>query len=359
MKKFLPYLLLLTIGIFAFNLIADRLTPYTDNARIKAVVIPVVPQVSGYISNVVARNYDSIPKGSTIFQIDTAPYEIALQTAQAELETALQAQSVNAAEIAIAQSNVVQAQASYSNTKLQLQRLVELNNSGLSTQSEVDDKRSELEQSKQRLESAKSLLIKSNRAFGSNGADNPSIKLALAKLERAKLELEWTNVKAPSNGALVDLRVSEGNFAKANEPVMTFISKEELWIDAYFTENNLGHLTIGDSVDIALDSHPGKVFSGKVTSLNIGASSQIFNISSKNNVGLPPIPRRIGWMRDPQRFPVRIAFNEHENKSFKSDILLRFNGQADIIVYTKKSNRLFNTFAQAWISALSYLSYAY
>lgn len=347
------------MGVFAVNLAADRLTPYTDNARIKAIMIPVIPQVSGYISNVLVENYSSIIGGSTIFQIDPSPYEIELQAAQAEFEQTVQELEINAAEVAIAKSNVIKSEIAFNNTQIQFKRVRNLRSSGLVSQSALDDKKSELNQAQKLLDAAKSNLEKSKKKLGSNGLDNPKIKEALAKLERAKLNLEWTNIKAPSNGTVVDLKVMKGTYAKATQPVMTFISGEDIWIDAYFTENNLGHIKIGDRVDIVLDAHPGEIFSGKVASLNVGVSSELFKLGPSSNSGLPSVPRMTGWMRDPQRFPVRIAIDGHKNTDLKSNISLRLNGQADIIVYTRESNSFFDALAKAWINTLSYLSYAY
>lgn len=359
MKKFLPYLLLFTMGVFSINLIADRLTPYTNNARVKAIMIPVTPQVSGYISTMAVSNYDEISKGATIFQIDPLPYEIAVRSAEAELEQTIQDLGVNAASVAIAQSNAVKARVSYKNIGVQFERVQELRAKGLVSQASVDDKRSELSQSKQLLDVANSTLKRSKEELGINGLENPKVKGALAALEIAKLNLEWTTLIAPSKGTIVDLKVSEGTFAKATEPVMTFISGEDIWIDTFLTENNLGHISIGDKVDVVLDAHPGEVFSGKVASLNAGVSSETFNFGSASTVGLPSVPRMTGWMRDPQRFPVRVVLDDPKAGSLNSSVLLRLNGQADIIIYTKESNEFFDALAKVWISILSYLSYAY
>ena len=142
--------------------------------------------------------------------------------------------------------------------------------------------------------------------------------------------------------------------------MMTFISSEQVWIDAYFTENNLGNIAIGDRAEVVLDAHPGQVFNGKVVSLNSGASSSPFSFSTNSaRSTLPTTPRMSGWMRDPQRFPVRIVLQGHEQQRVNDNVQFRFNGQADIVVYTHSSNEWFNALAQVWMRFISYLSYAY
>jgi hypothetical protein len=63
-------------------------------------------------------------------------------------------------------------------------------------------------------------------------------------------------------------------------------------------------------------------------------------------------------MRDPQRFPVRIAMTGYEVGSEVHDIRRMMNGQADIIVYTGE-NGFLNALGAAWIRLMSVISYAY
>ena len=139
---------------------------------------------------------------------------------------------------------------------------------------------------------------------------------------------------------------------------MTFISSDDVWIDAFYTENNLGNIKLGDEVSVVLDAHPGQVFKGYVSSLNPGANASLFNFGNSESQ-LPTTPRMSGWMREPQRFPVRIRLAEHMAFKDNSDILFRFNGQADVVIYSQESNGLMNYLAKLWIYFLSYVSYAY
>ena len=163
-------------------------------------------------------NYQEINQQQTLLQIDSTPYSLAVQQAQAELEQAVQAVGVNAAEVQIAQSNLVKAQVELSNTQLQTERIVELHSRGLVPQSSVDDIRTELDQAQQILGAQRAALMKSEEKLGQTGQDNPTIKQALSKLELAKLELAWTKIAAPSRGMVVDLSVTEGTYAKKGKP---------------------------------------------------------------------------------------------------------------------------------------------
>jgi multidrug resistance efflux pump len=135
---------------------------------------------------------------------------------------------------------------------------------------------------------------------------------------------------------------------------MTFVSGTEVWIEAYLTENNLGRVDIGDSVEVVLDIHPGRVFQGVVASYGGGVS-----VGGEARAGdLPRPPSASGWMRDPQRFPLRIRLPEYEAGDEYDDVRYQVNGQADVIVYTS-DNVVINVIGRGWIRLMSLLSYAY
>ena len=78
---------------------------------------------------------------------------------------------------------------------------------------------------------------------------------------------------APASGTVTDLRTDVGHFAQAGAPVMTLIAIHDLWITADMTENNLGHIDVGDEVAIVLDVLPGEVLKGRVRSVGCGVQS--------------------------------------------------------------------------------------
>ena len=149
---------------------------------------------------------------------------------------------------------------------------------------------------------------------------------------------------------MTDLRIDEGFYAQSGQPLMTFISIHDVWIEAYYRENNLGRIKPGDPVEIALDIQPGKVFPGKVASLSAGVDTQESNLGE-----LADVEDSRGWLRDAQRFPVIIEFDE----SLK-DVALgrRVGSQADVIVYTG-DNVVLNAIGWLWVRVASFLSYAY
>ena len=131
---------------------------------------------------------------------------------------------------------------------------------------------------------------------------------------------------------------------------MTFIAIHNIWVQADFTENNLGHIDSGDRVEILFDSLPGRVFSGRVRSTGFGVA-----VSSAPLGNLPTIENDRQWLRDAQRFPVQVEF---QLKDRSESLGIRVGSQASVIVYTG-NNWLFNFVGKIYIRFASLLTYAF
>jgi multidrug resistance efflux pump len=171
-------------------------------------------------------------------------------------------------------------------------------------------------------------------------------------VDKASLDLSNTVVKASLRGMVTDLRADVGQFAGTGSPVLTLISLHDLWINAEFTENNLGHLQAGSSVDILFDAIPGRVFKGKVRSVGVGVSTG----QAAPAGTLPTIENSRDWLRQSQRFPVIIEFDVSQDEELRNQ--LRIGGQTTVIAYTE-GHGILNFLGRVYIWFMSKLSYAY
>ncbi len=340
--------------VVMWYLAADRITPFTSNARVKAVITPITPQVSGTVVEITAQNGEIIEAGTVVARIDARSYEIAKQSAEADLERATQDVGADSADVASAQARVTRASTDLETEKLQSARVFDLEAKGLIPIAQADEARRRLADAESSLEQAQSDLASEQEALGSTGQDNPRIQAALAKLADAELKLSWTELSAPARGVLSDLDIAEGSYARAGQDLMTFLDATNVWVEAYMTENNVGRVKIGDPVDVVLDMHPGRVLRGEIASFS-GAASD----GTTSTPGQPAaVPRASGWLRDPQRFPVRIILPEYTSGDETDDVRFNVNGQADVIVYTGDGWFL-NTVGRVYIKLVSWFSYAY
>lgn len=353
MDKFVRVTFALALLFFIWYVVADRVTPFTSNARVKAVVTPIVPQVSGMVTEVQAVNAQGVTAGAMLAQIDPRPYELMLARRQAELETATQEVGAGSSDVQRAQAELVRAQANLENIKIQTARWLTLEQKQLIPKAKADEARAALLDAQSAVEVAGAEFDSAKQRLGSEGQDNPKVKSALVNLAEAELNLTFTQLKAPADGGVVNLSIAPGAQAQQGKPLMTFIDGRDIWVEAYMTENNVGRIKIGDKVDLVLDTHPGRVFVGEVEAV----VSAAFHDSNGAD-GLPNPQPATSWLRDPQRFPVRIILPEFRSADASDDVKLFVNGQADVIIYTGDSS-VMNLLAAAYIKVLAYFSYLY
>jgi multidrug resistance efflux pump len=217
----------------------------------------------------------------------------------------------------------------------------------------ISDRRVEMAEAsytaaKAALSAAEANLESARQNLGETGEANYRILQAQAGLDQARLDLQRTSVVAPDDGVVTDVRVDRGNFAQAGAPLMTFLASHDIWVQADFTENNLGNITAGDDVDIVFDALPGKVVKGTVRTTGFGV-----NVDSAPLGSLPTIDNDRQWLRDAQRFSVLIDF-ELPNAEDRQGI--RVGAQASVVVYTG-GGFLFNSIAWVKMRVISILTY--
>ncbi|GAL36560.1 membrane fusion component of tripartite multidrug resistance system [Vibrio maritimus] len=329
------------------SIISDRIVPSTDNARVQGYVVPVKPQVSGQVIDIQVRPNQLVSEGDILVSLNPVDYEIAVKKAEQDLEIAGQNVGAQTASIASAQAKLTSAVVERDNVELQTRRVLGLAEKGVVSDSEADKARANLATARANVANAQADLERANRQLGAEGEENSQIKAALLALEKAQLDLERTVVRAPTNGGVSNFSLSEGFYASAGQPIMTFVSTDSIWIEAYFRENSLGNIQPGNEVEIALDFAPGKVVKGRISSVDWGVdwgqSNQAGKLAQANN--------QTGWLRQTQMLPVSIEFDTTDTTG-----LLRIGGQADVVVYTS-DNGIFNLLGKAWIRLVSWMSY--
>ncbi len=342
------------LGLCAFMLVwylvGDRYTPYTDQARVTGHIIPVVPRVAG---NVVLVNVDvntRVSAGDVLLQIDPSDYQLAVDQAEARLQQVTQELGGGIEELTVAQASLSQAITQRDYVIAQAARVFELEKRGVLPVTDGDKARAEIEKTKADVESARARLQQVQQRIGVQSEDNAYLQEALAALEDARLDLARTELRAPSDGAVTSVNIAVGNYANSGQAMMTFVSAEDVWIEAYMRENSLGNVKPGDPVEIALDSAPGRIFHGEVVSTgyavnwkNAASSGQVQSVNADSS-----------WLRDAQRFPVIIRFEDRA----EARGLLRSGGQADVTVYTS-GNWITNALAWLWMRFITIMSYAY
>ena len=183
------------------------------------------------------------------------------------------------------------------------------------------------EEARSKVRGAEAELRMALEAAGEAGDANAQIQGARAALDKAELDLANTHVLAPARGTVTDLRTDVGHFVQPGAPVMTLVADHDLWISADMTENNLGHIDVGDEAAIVLDVLPGQVLEGPRAQRRPRRRQR-----PAVAVGIAADGARTiatGCAR-PSAFPVSIEFDPDEVPRLKR---ARVGGQAEVLVY--------------------------
>ncbi len=340
---------ILCIFFFVWYVISDRHTPYTDQARLTALVVPIVPQVSGYLKEVNVRLHSKVRYDDVMFQIDKKVFELSVNSAEASVDQTSQRMGSQGASVKSATGRLGMARAQLDRAQRNYNRVMQVfeeNPEALSL-ADKDATETSLASAVEQVSSAEADLEKAKQQLGEFGPDNAALRSAITNLEKAQLNLSFTTLHAPSDGIIESFNLDIGHYCSAGQPLATFISTKDVWIQADFRENSIENIKEGDKVDFILDIAPGRIFKGTIRSVGFGVSTD----QALNRGELPDIQSKQGWLRDPQRFPVIISFDDDEvMKQFRS------GGQVDVVVYTG-SRSLLNTIARLRVWVNSKISY--
>lgn len=255
-------LLLVGIAAVAGTWVWDHYlySPWTRDGRIRADVITIAPDVSGWVTGVNVKNNQVVGKGDPLFAIDDTRYE---------------------AGVAENEARLAQERTAWDLARHKYER-----------RQHMSDRRAISEESLEtyrlRAESAKA-----------------SYQLAQAQLNTARIDLERTNVLAPESGIVNNLTLRQGNYVSRGTAVLSLIKSDSFYVTGYFEETKLQLVRIGQKARITLLSG-GKKLTGEVTSIARGIADP--NTSSDSQM-LPQVQQAFNWVRLAQRIPVDIALD--------------------------------------------------
>jgi multidrug resistance efflux pump len=241
-------IIMLTVLILFMNICA----PSSSDVRAQNYVIPIVPRVTGQVTEVPIEPNRPIKKGDVLFKIDPVPFEAAQRAAEATLRGA-QDQLNNAANKKAALTPRIDL------AKKRVEQFTALATAGAG-------KRADLEQAQSDLGNLQSEFL---AADATESQARAQISKSEADLINAKFDLEGTTYLAPANGRVANLALRPGVRATqfATMPVMSFIEEDEPWLLAFFRQNELRYVEAGDEAEIYMMQYPGRIIKCVVDSI--------------------------------------------------------------------------------------------
>jgi membrane fusion protein (multidrug efflux system) len=290
--------LILAGGLYYWFATGDYVS--TDNAQVKQDIVSVSAQVSGPVVKIAVKNGDHVKRGDVLFQIDPAPYRVALEQAEAQLAAAKLQTTELKTQASGTGADITGAAADLEIKRRDLARQSTLLKEGFTTRARYDDAVSEVRKSETDLANARARAANASAAIAPG--EQPSIAAAQAAVDKARLDLQHTDVRAPFDGVIANSdRLQVGQAVAPGLGLLSLVHGTGAWIEANFKEKDLARMHPGQKVDIEIDAYPDAHFEGHVESIGAGTGSEFAVIPSQNANG--------NWVKVTQRVPVRIAFD--------------------------------------------------
>jgi RND family efflux transporter MFP subunit len=235
-------------------------SPWTRDGRVRADVVQVAPDVSGFVTEVLVKDNQKVRRGDVLLRIDRERFALALQQADAAL--------------AGHRATLDQANAD-------LKRYNALTTDAVS---------------QQKQEQVLATQLQAKAAYDQAVADRAV----------AQLNLDRSEVHASVNGTITNMDLRPGTYVTSGKGVMALVDADTLHVEGYFEETKLARIRIGDKAQIRLMGEPVRL-TGHVESIAAGIEDRDRAQGASLLANVNPT---FSWVRLAQRVPVRIALDQ-------------------------------------------------
>lgn len=321
-NKVLPIVLvvLIIIGtIFGFKEYRYSTTHIdTDDAQIDGDISPVVARVGGYVKDINFEENTKVNQDQILVTLDDRDYKIKLEQAQAGQVGAnagvgvSQAQIVaTAANTSIAKANIEAAKVKLNLAQKEFERYANLIKDGAVTQQAFDEAKAQKETAQANYTAAVDQYNATVKQVGATesqlSVSNSGVTQHQSDVDFAKLQLSYTEIKAPATGIVSKKNIQKGQLIQPGQSLFAIVDNNSLFVTANFKETQLQKLKAGLKVKVYVDAYPNEEIDGEVYNFApiTGAKGSL----------LPPDNATGNFVKVVQRVPVKIKL-QAKDKAF-------------------------------------------
>lgn len=288
----------------------------TENAYVKADKVLIGTEVAGRIAEVLVRENQQVEPGQPLLRLDPLPFRIALARAEAQLAQVGTELRVLKASYHEKQAALEMARTRHDFARREQRRRADLRKRDFVSDASFDDARQALDLARQQVIVDERDLARIAESLG-GGPDvaieeHPHHIAAIAERDRARLDLERVELRAPLAGIVAHVPVA-GQHAAPGLAALALVANDRYWVEANLTETDLTHVRPGQPVEVRIDTYPGRRLRGSVEAISPATGAEFALIPPQNATG--------NWVKIAQRVPVRIRFDEaHELPALRSGL---------------------------------------
>jgi membrane fusion protein (multidrug efflux system) len=304
------------IGVLALTChwwMVGRFIESTDDAYIGGDLTVIAPEVAGFIAKLAVSDNQQVHAGDLLVQLDDRDYRAAL--ARAEAAVAIQQATLTNLDATsyLQEAIVTQSQADITATDAEIVRTHDdqVRYQGLTATGAVSIQSSEAadtayQEALANGEKARATLAAARRQLEviqtQKQEAEAALQQAIAERGVARLNLGYTDLRAPIDGTVGNRSAQIGAYATVGSQLISLIPAHGLWIDANFKEDQLARMLPGSLATIQVDSIPGKTFQGHVVSIAPATGAEFSVLPPENATG--------NFTKIVQRVTVRIALDD-------------------------------------------------
>jgi multidrug resistance efflux pump len=312
-KKLVIGIFIIIVGIltalYSWGLLPLDGAQTTNNAYVRAQTTVISPQVAGYLTEVLVKDFDRVEQGQLLAEIDAAPYRQRVQQAQASV-AAQRANLANneqnlrsgEAQVRLHDASIASARAGLQKAQSDMRRIEELVDEGSVSLRERDQAQAVLQQADAGVAQAQAQRAIAAEQVRSvqvgRAALEAQVEGANASVELAQIELSRTQIRAPRAGRLSEIAGRIGQLVSAGTQLM-YLVPDELWVTANFKETQTANIAVGQRATLTVDALGGAELSGTVQSIAPAAGSEFSLVKPDTGAG--------NFVKVPQRIAVRIV----------------------------------------------------
>ncbi|HEV3008351.1 MAG TPA: HlyD family efflux transporter periplasmic adaptor subunit [Burkholderiales bacterium] len=227
--------------------------------------VQVGSQISGQVKEIFADFNTAVKKDQVIAQIDPSTFELRVNQARADLDSASGAVEVARAGLVAQQAEVARVKFTLVDAQRDVERKKQLVDKKFISPAELEKAVSVFDTTREQLKAVQA-QIKVNEAQVASA--RAAVKQRESLLKQAQVDLERTIIRAPVDGTVILRNVDAGQTVAASlqAPVLFTIAQDlrDMQVEAAIDEADVGRLRVGMAASFAVDAFPRRNFGGEI-----------------------------------------------------------------------------------------------
>lgn len=282
----------------------------TENAFVKTDIIQMASEVQGRIMRLNIRDHARVQEGDVLIVLDPEPYRLALAKAEAELDSARATVEQVKVSLRETKAEYREAESRLAFLEAQAKRQHDLAQRGASPATRLEQADSDALQARDRALMLRERIARVEASLGGK-PDRPTdayaiVREKLATRDRARLDLSFTEIRAPRSGTVVNFKAQPGEQIKPQTPLFSIVVDRRPWVEANFKETDLTNVAPGQKATVVFDIYPDVKWDAVVESISPATGAEFAILPPQNASG--------NWVKVVQRLPVRLRLLERPNE---------------------------------------------